>query len=130
MGWLDDVGASTDMEFPEGVTVQRLRAGRTWDPYSETYIEGDWDNPDVLDLPGAFIAQASTSSTQTEHRTQVLETKSLYLTEPDADVREGDRVRVWPAGAQLTVGGVPAADTNPWTGWQPVREVPLTWFGG
>ncbi len=112
------------MDFGHGATVYRQRARQVLDPYSQKPIPADWTNPDELALDGAFVASSSTAVTATATRTQVLEAKSLYLDDPDADVREGDRIRV--GGLIYTIDGFPAADMNPFTGWQPVRELPLT----
>ncbi|QAB18788.1 hypothetical protein Leucomu_13495 [Leucobacter muris] len=127
MGWLDDIPTTgAPMVFEHGETVYRLRPKMVWDRYSKTYIPGDWSDPDELELPGAFIAQSSTAIVTGAARTQVLESKSLYLTDPDADVQVGDRIRQGPTGpAPFLVDGAPAADTNPFTGWRPVREIPL-----
>jgi len=125
MGWLDDIGGpDSPMEFESGVTVYRLRPKQIWDPMSQTYVLGDWDDPDVLPIDGAFIAQSSTSTLGDATRTGALEAKSLYCA-PDADVQLGDRIREGTTGPQYPVDGIPAADTNPFTGWQPDREVPL-----
>lgn len=125
MGWLDDVaGPNGPMEFEHGTTVYRLRPKQIWDPMSETYVLGDWDDPSEHELPGAFIAQSSTSALGDATRTGALEAKSLYCA-PDADVQYGDRIREGTTGPQYPVDGIPAADTNPFTGWRPVREVPL-----
>lgn len=114
------------MEFQFGVTVYRLRPKAVWDQYSNSFIPGNWDDPDELELPGAFIAQSSTAIVTSEARTQALEEKSLYLTDTEADVQVGDRIRQGTAGpAAFLVDGVPTADTNPFTGWQPAREIPL-----
>lgn len=114
------------MNFPHGRTVYRLRAKDITDPYSQKTVAGDWSDPDVYPIRGAFIAQTSTSLLGNATRTQALESKSLYC-DPDADVRKGDRIRDGEEGAPVyTVDGIPAADTNPFTGWTPTREVPLT----
>jgi hypothetical protein len=107
-----------------GQTVVRERRKRIPDPYNpDRLVDGPWDDPDTLELPGSFVASSSSSATNTATRTQVITTKSLYCTDPTADVRVGDRIRdgerVYPVDA------VPAADTNPFTGWQPVKEIPL-----
>jgi len=127
MGWLDDIPTTgAPMEFEHGVTVYRLRRKPVWDRYSNSDIPGDWDDADELALPDAFIAQSSTAIVTSIARTQALEEKSLYLTDPDADVQVGDRIRPGADGpAPFQVDGVPAADTNPFSGWQPVREIPL-----
>lgn len=124
MSWLDNLGASEPMGFEYGVTLHRLRPRQIWDPMSETFVEGDWDDPDELELPGAFIAQSSTSTIGDATRTGALEAKSLYC-DPDADVQHGDRIREGKTGPIFPVDGIPAADTNPFTGWKPIREVPL-----
>jgi len=116
------------MSFPHGRTVCRLRAGMVTDPYNpDVQIPGDWDNPDVLTIPGAFIAQTSTSMLGDATREQALESKSLFC-DADVDVRKGDRIRDGdPGGPVYSIDGIPpAADTNPWTNWTPPREIPLT----
>lgn len=127
MGWIDEVPASgAPMEFEHGETVYRLRPKQIWDQYARKYIAGDWSDPDELKLEGAFIAQSSTAIVTEATRTQAVEQKSLYLTEPRADVQTGDRIRAGETGpANYLVDGVPAADTNPFSGWQPIREIPL-----
>lgn len=114
------------MLFPHGHTVYRLRAQDAPDPYNPgDTIAGDWDDPDTLPIAGAFVAQSSTSLSGDAARTQALESKSLYC-EANADVQLGDRIRDGENGAPIyPVDGIPAADMNPFTGWQPVREVPL-----
>lgn len=117
------------MGFPAGVTVWRHRRKQTPDP--DPYrpgktTTGDWDDPDVLPLPGAFIASASTSAISDATRSQIVDQKSLYLTDVTLDVLPGDRVGgQTPAEAVFAINGSPQADTNPWTGWQPVKEIPL-----
>lgn len=102
--------------------IVRQRARSYFDPISQTNVAGDWAVPDETDLDGAWIAQSSTSSLGDATRTGALEFKSLYC-DPDADVQLGDRIR---SGSEVyAIDGIPVADTNPWTGWQPVREVPL-----
>lgn len=119
MGWLDEL----DEPFPEGETVVRLRRKETLDPYSGQVTLGDWTNPDEEPIDGAFVAQSSTSAQSDAARNQLLEEKSLYLPDPAADVNAQDRIRA--GGITYTIDGMPTADRNPWTGWQPVREVPL-----
>lgn len=112
------------MNFPHGRTVFRLRPRSFYDPVSDTQVEGDWTDPDSFPIPGAFIAQSSTSAAIGATRTQALEAKSLFCA-PDVDVQMGDRIQDGEGGPVYPVDGVPAADVNPFTGWQPVREVPL-----
>lgn len=131
------------MDFPFGMTVYRLRAAAVPDPYSPSETVPDWASPNVLPIPGAFVAQSSTSMLRTATREQALEAKSLF--DPiSADVRKGDRILVGsftpelpdgvtsipvgtePVGSVYTIDGIPPdADTNPWTGWSPPREIPL-----
>lgn len=115
------------MEFPFGVSVFRQRPADVWDPISQTWIKGDWSTPEEKEIEGAFVAQSSTAMLADATRTQALEAKSLYCP-PDADIREGDRVR---HGTEVfTIDGIPSSDTNPFTGWGPVREVPLERYPG
>lgn len=120
------------MDFHFGTTVYRLRAGEVPDPYNPgEMIRGDWADPDVLPIPGAFVAQTSTAMLRTATRDQALEAKSLFC-EGSVDVEQGDRIRAGETGAPVyTIDGIPpAADTNPWTGWTPPREIPLTRYVG
>lgn len=112
------------MQFPQGATVVRLRAGVEVDEYSTEEKRTDWENPDELTIEDAFVASGSSSSSSGTLRETVTTTKSLYLSDPDADVLVGDRIR---DGATVyDVETKPEADRNPFTGWQPVREIPLT----
>lgn len=121
----------SDMEFAYGQTVVRLRAKGVVNEYSRKIVAGDWTDPDQLPIEGAFVAQTSTTLLRTETRDQAAESKSLFCP-GDADVRKGDRIRVGgPGGPTYTVDGIPpAADSNPFTGWTPPREIPLTRYVG
>lgn len=121
MGWLDDLVA--DEGFPAGESVIRLRRKEIADPYSGQSTLGDWNDPSEVTLDGAFVASSSTSTRSDAARTELLEEKSLYLDDPDADVQAQDRIRA--GGVTYQIDGMPSADTNPWTGWQPIREIPL-----
>lgn len=120
MGWLDELDESG---FEHGETVVRQRRKTIADPYSGKQTLGDWTNPDEHTLEGAFVASSSTSSTREATRTQLLEEKSLYVTDPGADVLAGDRIKA--GGVVYEIDGIPNADVNPFTGWQPVKEIPL-----
>lgn len=110
------------MQFAAGATVVRLRATPALDPYSKRPVDADWTDPDSLTIGGAFVASSSSSPVDGELRREVVTTKSLYC-DPSADVRVGDRIV---SGQHTyTVTAVPEADTNPFTGWQPVQEIPL-----
>lgn len=113
------------MNFPHGRTVYRLRPKSVDDPYNPGHpILGDWADPDELAIPQAFVAQTSTSLLGDATREQAIEAKSLFC-DGDFDVAKGDRIRV--GGDLYTIDGIPpAADTNPFTGWTPPREIPLT----
>lgn len=112
------------MSFPSGEQVVRLRRRELIDDYSGTVTLGDWDTPDELPLDGAYVASSSTSARRDAARNELLEEKSLYLGDPHADVQAQDRVRA--QGVTYSIDGMPSADGSPWTGWQPIREIPLT----
>lgn len=137
------------MQFPHGSTVYRLRGGLVADRYNPAkQLPADWAHPLVLSIPGAFVAQTSTSMLGDATRSQAVESKSLYC--DDAfDLQKGDRIFTGvfspplppdadavPDGTVMlgetyTIDGIPpAADTNPFTGWQPPREIPLTRYVG
>ena len=109
--------------FAFGTSVERLRAGLSTDPYSGQETRSDWDHPEPpLTISEAFVASSSSSPVDGELRQEVLTTKSLYC-DPAADVQAGDRIV---SGSHTyTVTALPEADTNPFTGWQPVQEIPL-----
>jgi hypothetical protein len=115
------------MHLPHGHTVYRLRAGIVRDRATNRDVRGDWNNPDVLPIDGAFVAQTSTALLGDATREQAVEARSLFC-DGTFDVQKGDRVRDGADGAPIyTIDGIPpAADTNPFTGWTPPREIPLT----
>lgn len=111
------------MEFQFGQTVTRERRRLAADPYSGGQAPGGWVNAETVELPGAFVASGSSSSLKSGDRSQAITAKSLYLSDPDADVLVGDRIRM---GSSLwQIEAKPEADVNPFTGWQPVMEIPL-----
>lgn len=125
------------MEFPFGEMVVRERRVPVVDPYRpDTTVPGRWEGPlAYLMLEQAFVASSSSSAVVDATRSQILTEKSLYLTESSADVQPGDRIRrggafdpdtgTWSGGVVLYVNARPEVDTNPFTGWQPVVEIPL-----
>jgi hypothetical protein len=119
------------MSFPHGRDVFRLRAKGASDAYSGKTVRGDWTDPDVLVLPGAFVAATSTSLLGDATREQASEAKSLYC-DGSFDIQKGDRIRDGGEGAPVyRIDGIPpSADRNPWTGWTPPREIPLTRYVG
>lgn len=120
MGWLDEID---DGGFSAGSQVVRIRRKEIEDPYSGQTTLGDWASASEQTLDGAYVAASSTQSRAEAGRTQLLEEKSLYLDDPNADVQAQDRIRA--GGVIYLIDGMPSADTNPWTGWQPIREIPL-----
>lgn len=124
------------MEFPFGEQVVRERRQPVIDPYDpDTQVPGSWGDPlDYLEVEQAFVASSSSTAPVDATRSQILTEKSLYCTEPSVDVQPGDRIRrggakgaddIWRGGEVLYINARPAADTNPFTGWQPVVEIPL-----
>jgi hypothetical protein len=111
------------MEFPAGVTVHRDRRREVPSRYTAETRPGSWDDVDTIEIPQAFVASSSSSSLRNATRSQVLTAKSLYLGDTAADVRVGDRIRA--GGIAYFVRERPEADTNPWTDWTPVLEIPL-----
>lgn len=124
------------MQFSSGEQVVRERRQPVTDPYDPgAQVPGSWEDPLLyLELEDAFVASSSSTSPVDATRSQILTDKSLYCTEPSVDAQAGDRVRrggtkgedgIWRGGEVLYVNVRPTADTNPFTGWQPVVEIPL-----
>lgn len=120
------------MRFPHGETVFRDRRAQVADPYrpgSET--EGDWDPELTIALEQAWVASSTSVAPGDATRSQILTAKSLFLANPNADVQPGDRIRTGgeiddlESGTPYKVDVIPEADTNPFTGWRPVIEIPL-----
>jgi hypothetical protein len=115
--------------FAAGQTVTRERRPKITDPHDPDHqIAGSWDDvdpdDDTLEITGAYVAQSSTAATGDATRTQVLTTLSLYVENPDADVLIGDRI-ISDGNPPLYVNARPDAPRSPFTGWQPVLEIPL-----
>jgi hypothetical protein len=112
------------MEFPFGATVYRDRRPQVPHEYTpgET-TPGSWDDASTIELPGAFVASSSSNAVPDATRSQILTAKSLYVTDPSVDVQPGDRIRAGAATYYVRVR--PEADVNPFTGWQPLLEVPI-----
>lgn len=126
MGWLDNL--ASDGNFTAGATVVRVRRKEIIDPYSGQTTLGDWESATESNIDGAFVSSSSTSANSSAARNELLEDKSLYLHDPNSDVQAQDRIKA--DGVIYTIDGMPSADKNPWTGWQPVREIPLKrWVG-
>lgn len=111
------------MSFAFGQNVLRDRRPLIPDPYNAArLVWGDWADAETVTIEGAWVASSSSSLSQTATRVQILTEKSLFC-RPDADVQPGDRIRA--GGTTYYVTVKPSADTNPFTGWSPVLEVPL-----
>lgn len=110
------------MFFPNGQTVYRDRRAAVVDPYNPARTQpGAWPGTTIT-IANAFVGPSSSVAVADPTRNQLQVQKSLYCA-PDADVKVGDRIR---AGAEtFEVRELPDAPTNPFTGWQPVLEVPL-----
>ena len=113
------------MDFPAGEDVVRERRREVPDPYNpDKPRRGEWTGPlDRVTLERAFVASSSSSSLRNATREQTLTAKSLYLSDPDADVRAGDRILA--AGVAYYIHAKPSSDRNPFTGWRPALEIPL-----
>lgn len=109
--------------LPFGQSVKRRRRRMVLDDYSQENTLGDWTDPlpDVV-LEDAFVASSSGTAQTSEDGTYVITTKSLYCG-PDADVLAGDRII--DGATTYDIPHKPEADTNPFTGWQPLAEIPL-----
>ncbi|TFC30109.1 hypothetical protein E3O55_08480 [Cryobacterium sp. MDB1-18-2] len=110
------------MGFQFGETVLRDRRRKNVNPYSKEIAPGDWADVDTIPIEGAFVAASSSIAVSSATRTEILTAKSLYC-DPADDVLVGDRIRVGDDSYQ--VNAKPAADVNPFTGWQPIQEIPL-----
>ena len=122
-------------DFPNGQSVYRDRRGSSMDPYSQKERPtGEWDEELTITIENAFVASTSSAALRSATRSEILTAKSLYLTDPTADVRPGDRIRTadmpFTGSDPYFVHERPAADTNPFTGWQPVQEIPLEEVSG
>lgn len=112
---LDWIGSSE----PEHLEAfMRLRAQQTPDSYNADREVDDWGKePEELPLRGSWDSGGSSFGSDPV-REQLSTSKRIAIFTPDADVREGDRIRA-ADGAVFLVTGRPARDVNPWSGWQP-----------
>lgn len=109
------------MKFGYGQTVYRDRRQQVADPYNPARTEPG-TAVTTITIEGAYVGPASSVAIADPTRNQLQVQKSLYCA-PTADVKVGDRIR---AGAEtFEVREFPDAPSNPFTGWQPVLEVPL-----
>jgi hypothetical protein len=112
------------MFFAHGQTVLRDRRPQIADPYDPSRtIPGDWDAATTVTIEGAAVLSDATSAIPDGARSELASGFTLFCSDPAADVQVGDRIRA--GGMTLYVNSLPSSDVNPFTGWQPVREVPL-----
>jgi hypothetical protein len=107
-----------------GVPLVRERRRQVPDPYNPARTSpAPWDdNPDRLEFCG-FVSSSSSSPAMDAARSDIDSIKFLYTEDPATDIRAGDRV-IHPDGIGY-VRSKPSADINPWTGWQPTKEIRL-----
>lgn len=112
------------MDFPHGTTVYRDRRPQIPNPVRPgDTIAGDWAEATTVTILRAFVGPPSTASRQDATRTASTATAALYVTDPIADIQIGDRIRC--AAGTFYVNELPSALVNPFTGWQPAKEIPL-----
>lgn len=120
------------MEFDGSVV--RWRRQMVPDPYNPKLSRpaDTWDGAEKVVLDGAAVLGSSSYALRAEERVQAIESKSLFLDDPFADVRRLDGISMTfdVAEPEFIVEAVPHADKSPFTGWQPVREVPLKGVDG
>ncbi len=111
-------------------TVIRSRRTRIDSPLSADGTKlGEWTDPlDVTEIHGCWVDQSSSNATSTADRITIMTSLSLYGP-PTADVRAGDRIET-ADGQSYDVKVRPASSRNPWTGWSPLIEIPLTLVEG
>lgn len=122
------------MEFRFGKTVWRDRKPLVTDPRNpDRQIRGTFDVSLTIPLPKAFVGSPSNQIPPTADatRAQLITRKSLFLTDADADVIKGDRIRVggtkddMASGDPYFVDERPVGDQNPFTGTSFGVEIPL-----
>lgn len=101
----------------------RQRAVQIPDRYNPDATVDDWTDPSEILLRGSWDSTGSSVGSDPV-REQTTTSKRLVIFDPDADVRNGDRI-VDAAGHVYTVTGRPSRDQNPFTGWRPTLVVDL-----
>lgn len=125
------------MSYPNGTTVLRDRRRPIADPYNPDrqtipgWGEVSDDDIDTIPLAGVYVASSSTSAVPDAMRTQSVDYRSLYSDDGAIDVQIGDRIRIGAnvngqGGDGYIVNQRPQGDINPFTGWAPGVEIPLT----
>ncbi|MHA3682787.1 hypothetical protein ACXR2W_00800 [Leucobacter sp. HY1908] len=95
-------------------------------------IPGPWSEADSWELEGASLQSTGGVEMRGDGRLGSIATVTLYLDNPDADLRKGDGVAAAldAVAPDFVVNVVPVVNRNPFTGWTPAREVPLKEVNG
>jgi hypothetical protein len=122
------------MTFAYGEDVFRDRRRPIADPYNpDSTTVGAWTDDsstfDTITLEGVYIDSTSANALPDAMRTEQQITKSLYSQDRTVDVKTGDRIRTVD-GDTFYVNVRPAKDVNPFTGWAPGIEIPLSGVQG
>lgn len=120
------------MGFSHGETVYRDRRPLVTDTVNpQRQVPGAWVDAATIAIEGAYIGPASSRDASTATRDQTVTALSLFVTDTSVDVKKGDRIRVDgteedpDSGTAYMVIARPITDKNPFTGWSPVKEIPL-----
>lgn len=114
-------GDGFGFDAPEN--IDRLRAEVIIDPMSEKEIPADWSRASSTPIEGASISTLGQMQADNTQRRKVEVSALLTITNPNADVILGDRIR---RGTDLwEVVEWPERDRNPFTGWNPTRVLGL-----
>lgn len=123
------------MTFAYGEDVLRDRRRPIADPYNpdRTTVPG-WGgladaDIDTITIEGVYIDSTSANALPDAMRSEQQITKSLYSQDRTIDVKTGDRIRT-ADGEAFYVNVRPARDVNPFTGWAPGVEIPLSGVQG
>lgn len=119
------------MSYPFGEAVFRDRRpvkANAYNPSRETVgAWSDFNSTDetTIQLEGVYVSNSSQTAVPDAVRLQLIEYLSLYSRDPAVDVQPGDRIRTG-SGRELYCATRPLGDVNPFTGWSPGVEIPLT----
>lgn len=112
-------------------SVKVFRRPEVADPYTRgdpgATVPGSWAAATSWELEGAAVLQSSAVALRGDDRVGSVAMLSLYVDNAAADLRKGDGVARSMAAErpEFVLEVVPFANTNPFTGWTPVLEVPL-----
>jgi hypothetical protein len=102
--------------FAHGERVDFLEAGEREDPYSETAVKDDWENPVTVLTAAAAVEPLASDEPLQDGRQAVIVGYRLYL---PGNVSVDPSWRVSVRGELLSVDGKPAVWQSPFTGWAP-----------